>query len=170
MGHSIASTAAAYADAALSGVVLEGRRRPVWDADALTVNPYLGRDAVEPFLQSARRPGVGTAPDKRPVARTSAASRSQCYPGGVGAARGADPQLGVGIQEEIALLPGGGRLGLGRGNQPELSRSSKPSDPSAPCRTRQAIRDCSDHSSMKPGDAAWEKSPPDSAKVASCGS
>src|SRR5438128_2625166 len=36
----IASTAEAYADAAFGDV---------WNADALTVNPYLGRDAVEPF-------------------------------------------------------------------------------------------------------------------------
>jgi orotidine-5'-phosphate decarboxylase len=43
--NDIASTATAYAEAAFA----------VWDADALTVNPYLGRDAVEPFLQSARR-------------------------------------------------------------------------------------------------------------------
>src|SRR5439155_9548719 len=35
------------------------RRHPVWDADAVTVNPYLGRDAVDPFLQSARRSGCG---------------------------------------------------------------------------------------------------------------
>lgn len=41
----IASTATAYADAAFS----------VWNADALTVNPYLGRDAVEPFILAARR-------------------------------------------------------------------------------------------------------------------
>ncbi|MCE9532436.1 MAG: orotidine-5'-phosphate decarboxylase [Planctomycetes bacterium] len=41
----IASTATAYAEASFD----------VWDADALTVNPYLGRDAVEPFIQSARR-------------------------------------------------------------------------------------------------------------------
>ncbi len=32
---------------------------PVWDADAMTVNPYLGRDSVEPFLESARRSGRG---------------------------------------------------------------------------------------------------------------
>lgn len=57
--NDIASTASAYADAALEGVDLAGRRRPVWDADALTVNPYLGRDAVEPFLASARRSGRG---------------------------------------------------------------------------------------------------------------
>lgn len=40
----IASTAAAYAEAAFS----------VFDADAITVNPYLGRDAVEPFIAAAR--------------------------------------------------------------------------------------------------------------------
>ena len=57
--NDIASTAAAYADAAFAGIPLAGRLHPVWDADALTVNPYLGRDAVEPFLQSARRSGRG---------------------------------------------------------------------------------------------------------------
>jgi orotidine-5'-phosphate decarboxylase len=45
----IASTAAAYAEAAFG----------VWNADALTVNPYLGRDAIEPFLQVARQSGRG---------------------------------------------------------------------------------------------------------------
>jgi len=57
--NDIASTAEAYADAALGGTVLGASRLPVWDADALTVNPYLGRDAVEPFLKSARRDGRG---------------------------------------------------------------------------------------------------------------
>ncbi len=52
--NDIASTAAAYADAAFSR-----GQHPVWEADALTVNPYLGRDAVEPFLKSARRVGGG---------------------------------------------------------------------------------------------------------------
>jgi len=33
-------------------------------------------------------------------------------------------------------------------------------------RSRQAIRDCSENSSMKPGEAVCEKSPPDSAKEA----
>jgi orotidine-5'-phosphate decarboxylase len=45
----IASTAAAYAEAAFD----------VLDADALTVNPYLGRDSVEPFLTRARRDDRG---------------------------------------------------------------------------------------------------------------
>jgi orotidine-5'-phosphate decarboxylase len=57
--NDIATTAAAYADAALTGVRVNGHLHPVWDADAATVNPYLGRDAVEPFLQSARRSGRG---------------------------------------------------------------------------------------------------------------
>jgi orotidine-5'-phosphate decarboxylase len=57
--NDIASTAAAYADAAFGGAILDGHPQPVWDADALTVNPYLGRDAVEPFLQSARCSGRG---------------------------------------------------------------------------------------------------------------
>jgi orotidine-5'-phosphate decarboxylase len=55
----IASTAAAYADAAFGGAEIAGARLPVWDVDALTVNPYLGRDAVEPFLTAARRDGRG---------------------------------------------------------------------------------------------------------------
>src|SRR5262245_35028192 len=57
--NDIASTAEAYADAAFAGTMLEGIRRPVWDGDALTINPYLGRDAVEPFLKSARSVGRG---------------------------------------------------------------------------------------------------------------
>jgi orotidine-5'-phosphate decarboxylase len=45
----IASTAEAYAEAAFTA----------FGADALTVNPYLGRDSVEPFLRAARRGGRG---------------------------------------------------------------------------------------------------------------
>jgi orotidine-5'-phosphate decarboxylase len=57
--NDIASTATAYADAAFAGTRQSGRVYPVWEADALTVNPYLGRDAVEPFLESARRASAG---------------------------------------------------------------------------------------------------------------
>jgi orotidine-5'-phosphate decarboxylase len=57
--NDIASTATSYADAAFGGTRLAGRTYPVWEADALTINPYLGRDAVEPFLASARRAGAG---------------------------------------------------------------------------------------------------------------
>ncbi|HVC88511.1 MAG TPA: orotidine-5'-phosphate decarboxylase [Gaiellaceae bacterium] len=47
----IGSTARAYCEAYLEG---EPPR-----ADALTVNPWLGRDAIEPFLGAVRRGGVG---------------------------------------------------------------------------------------------------------------
>ena len=57
--NDIASTATAYAEAAFGGTRLGDLYQPVWNADALTVNPYLGRDSVEPFLQSARRSGRG---------------------------------------------------------------------------------------------------------------
>src|SRR5918912_4618813 len=50
----VSSTARAYAAAYLEGG--EGRA-PL--ADALTVNPSLGRDAVEPFLAACRRDGGG---------------------------------------------------------------------------------------------------------------
>ncbi|HEX3152642.1 MAG TPA: orotidine-5'-phosphate decarboxylase [Gemmataceae bacterium] len=55
----IASTATAYADAAFGGSVIDGSRHAVWAADALTVNPYLGADAIEPFVSSARQSGGG---------------------------------------------------------------------------------------------------------------
>jgi orotidine-5'-phosphate decarboxylase len=47
----IGSTARAYAAAYLEGAP------PL--ADALTVNPYLGREGVEPYLAAARREGAG---------------------------------------------------------------------------------------------------------------
>jgi orotidine-5'-phosphate decarboxylase len=47
----IGSTARAYSEAYIEG------EPPM--ADALTVNPWLGRDAVEPFLGAVRRGGVG---------------------------------------------------------------------------------------------------------------
>jgi orotidine-5'-phosphate decarboxylase len=50
----IGSTARAYADAYLEA--REGVRPRV---DALTVNPYLGSDSIEPFLASCRRSGTG---------------------------------------------------------------------------------------------------------------
>lgn len=55
----IATTATAYADAAFGGCEIEGNTFPVWNADAMTVNPYLGRDAVEPFLTAAKASNRG---------------------------------------------------------------------------------------------------------------
>ncbi|HKP19271.1 MAG TPA: orotidine-5'-phosphate decarboxylase [Gaiellaceae bacterium] len=50
----IGSTARAYADAYLEP---SGGREPL--ADALTVNTYLGRDSLEPFVAACRRGGGG---------------------------------------------------------------------------------------------------------------
>jgi orotidine-5'-phosphate decarboxylase len=50
----IGSTARAYADAYLEAH--EGRPSLV---DALTVNPYLGSDSIEPFVAACRRSGTG---------------------------------------------------------------------------------------------------------------
>ena len=47
----IGSTARAYATAYLEG------SPPL--ADAMTINPYLGRDSLEPFLAACRRDGAG---------------------------------------------------------------------------------------------------------------
>jgi orotidine-5'-phosphate decarboxylase len=47
----IGSTARAYSTAYLEG------DEPL--ADALTVNPYLGRESIEPYLAAARRQGAG---------------------------------------------------------------------------------------------------------------
>jgi orotidine-5'-phosphate decarboxylase len=50
----VGSTARAYATAFVEP---RGTKPPL--ADAVTVNPYLGRDALEPFLAAARRDGAG---------------------------------------------------------------------------------------------------------------
>jgi len=52
----IGSTAEAYARAYLAG---EDPQAAVWAADALTVNPYLGRDTLEPFVEVAQQRGAG---------------------------------------------------------------------------------------------------------------
>jgi orotidine-5'-phosphate decarboxylase len=126
--NDIASTATAYADAAFAGTVVAGKVLPVWQADALTVNPYLGQDAVEPFITSARRSGGGVfvlvrtsnpgaglfqdlpiatgEPPHRPlyqhvgaaVARWSRQSPGECGLGDVGAVVGAT------YPSEMALL------------------------------------------------------------------
>lgn len=52
----IGSTAQAYARAYLAG---EDPLAAPWGADALTVNPYLGKDSLEPFVELARHRGAG---------------------------------------------------------------------------------------------------------------
>jgi orotidine-5'-phosphate decarboxylase len=52
----IGSTAQAYAEAYLAGSSADAA---AWGADALTVNPYLGQDTLEPFINVAREKGAG---------------------------------------------------------------------------------------------------------------
>ena len=52
----IGSTAEAYAEAWLAG---EDPNAAAWPADALTINPYLGTDSLQPFVDLARRRDAG---------------------------------------------------------------------------------------------------------------
>jgi orotidine-5'-phosphate decarboxylase len=52
-------TATAYAQGLLTGVDTPFGRIDGLAADALTVNPYLGRDALEPFVRAAGEAGAG---------------------------------------------------------------------------------------------------------------
>ena len=108
----IGSTAEAYAQAYLAGADPDAAP---WAADALTVNPYLGQDTLEPFVEVASRrgagihvlvrtsnPGAGTLQDlvanERPIYRHTArmveelalASAGQSGWGTVGAVVGAE--------------------------------------------------------------------------------
>lgn len=57
--NDIASTAKAYAHAFLGRPSALGEAGPAFDADALTVNPYLGWDSLVPFAEAAREHGKG---------------------------------------------------------------------------------------------------------------
>lgn len=57
--NDIGSTAEAYAEAYLGGARADDLSEPAWDADALTINPYLGSDGVRPFLTHAERSEKG---------------------------------------------------------------------------------------------------------------
>lgn len=58
--NDIGTTAEAYARAYLGKVrVGEGDEIAPWDADALTINPYLGGDGIAPFVEVAAREGNG---------------------------------------------------------------------------------------------------------------
>jgi orotidine-5'-phosphate decarboxylase len=57
--NDIGSTAEAYARGYLGKVPVGGRYESSWQADALTVNPYLGSDGVMPFVKVAAREQKG---------------------------------------------------------------------------------------------------------------
>lgn len=55
----IGTTAEAYAKAFLGKVHLFGEEAFSFDADSVTVSPYLGRDGIKPFVTEARKHGKG---------------------------------------------------------------------------------------------------------------
>jgi len=55
----IGSTAAAYSAAFISGVTIRGSRHVAFECDALTINPFLGFDTLEPFVADCERHGKG---------------------------------------------------------------------------------------------------------------
>ncbi len=57
--NDIGSTAEAYAQAYLGEVTIGDRKVTPWEADALTINAYLGSDGVRPFLETATPRGKG---------------------------------------------------------------------------------------------------------------
>jgi orotidine-5'-phosphate decarboxylase len=137
----IASTAQAYADAAFCGYTTNGHRHRVWDADALTVNPYLGEDSVEPFIVAANKghrglfvlvrtsnPGAGLFQDlvcdgkpvyrhvAAAVARWNAGTHGECGLGAVGAVVSAThpkelDELRAALPDTWLLVPGYGAQG-----------------------------------------------------------
>jgi orotidine-5'-phosphate decarboxylase len=177
--NDIASTAAAYADAAFGGVEVGGRRHAVWDADALTVNPYLGQDAVEPFLASARlsgrgvfvlvrtsNPGAGQFQDLdfggRPLfLHVAAAVRAWACEnlgragfGDVGAVVGATypeelRQLRQALGEVLFLVPGFGAQGAGAA---DTAAAFRPDGLGAVVNSSRGIL-----FPFQPDDAAWEQ-------------
>lgn len=50
----IASTAAAYAGH-IAGVEVEGEHFDLWQEDAVTLNPYMGFDGIEPFINACNK-------------------------------------------------------------------------------------------------------------------
>ena len=55
----IGSTSEAYARGHLGTVTLAEREVDIWQEDAITVNPFLGTDAVQPFINHASANGRG---------------------------------------------------------------------------------------------------------------
>jgi len=68
--NDIGSTAEAYARAYLGRAEVGDHLEPTWPVDALTVNPYLGSDGINPFVRVAAEEGKGLFI----LARTSNAS------------------------------------------------------------------------------------------------
>jgi orotidine-5'-phosphate decarboxylase len=57
--NDIGSTAEAYAKAYLGDVDLFEEKKPVFNADAITVTPFLGWDGIKPFIEQCKKYGKG---------------------------------------------------------------------------------------------------------------
>jgi len=57
--NDIGTTCEAYSSAYLGKIRIDGREKPVFDADALTVNGYLGSDGIKPFIKACEEDGKG---------------------------------------------------------------------------------------------------------------
>jgi len=57
--NDIGSTATAYSDGHIGRVNVLGEDKPVFDVDAITVNPYLGSDGIIPFTRDVQAYGKG---------------------------------------------------------------------------------------------------------------
>lgn len=136
----IGSTAEAYANAYLAGADPDAA---VWASDALTVNPYLGKDTLEPFVRVATErgaglyvlvrtsnPGAATFQDRETdgqklyqhvaqvVEKFSAESTGECGYGSIGAVVGATypaelTELRQAMPKTPLLVPGFGSQGAG---------------------------------------------------------
>jgi len=137
----IGSTAAAYSAAFLGHSKVLGRQASAFYCDALTVNPYLGFDTLEPFLKDCKEYGKGIfvlvqtsnpgAKDlqglrvgsesvsdhvARWIAKTAEALRGSCGWSGLGAVVGASypedaRRLRELMPESFFLIPGLGAQG-----------------------------------------------------------
>lgn len=169
----IASTATAYAEAAFG---------PTWDADALTVNPYLGRDAIEPFVTEARKaarglfvlvrtsnPGAGLFQnlvcDDKPLYRHVAdeVARWNAGHGDVGAVVGAThptelAELRAAMPEVWFLVPGYGAQG---GTAADVKAAYRADGTGAVVNSSRGVV-----FPFKPDDANWEAKVTDAAKRA----
>ncbi len=111
----IGSTAEAYARAYLAGA--DDKAAP-WGADALTVNPYLGADTLEPFVKVAQErgagiyvlvrtsnPGAGTFQDRRHEGETLYHAVADVVEK-LSAANAAGPDEGLGSYGSIGAVVG----------------------------------------------------------------
>jgi len=57
--NDISSTAEAYAAAFLGETDVLGQKQSAFDADSMTVTPYLGQDSLLPFVEACQRHGKG---------------------------------------------------------------------------------------------------------------